>query len=180
MPDLNFKDDRHYWNYRFKNGLTRRQVLFCEKYLTNGHNITKAAFAAGYGKHGVKEASVIGWHYLRGKTRTAELMQKYINDRVEDVSREMQIGFEEKRKKLWYIADTCAPDDLEPFIDKDGRLVQKIPDPKTAVSAIAEMNKMDGDLAAEKRVTVNVTETEYFKQLKAYEKKLLEEKRQEY
>jgi hypothetical protein len=154
--------------------------LFCEKYLENGHNVVKASFAVGWGKQGIKRASSIGWGYLRGNSNTAKLMQEYIEKRVDDVSREMQIGFEEKRRKLWHIADTCAPDDIQPFEDKDGRLVVKVADPRTAVSAIAEMNKMDGDLAAEKRVTVNVTDTEAFKQLKAYEKQLLEQKRREY
>lgn len=107
-------------------------------------------------------------------------MQEYIAKRVDEVSRKMQIGFEEKRRKLWYIADTCAPDDLKPLIDKNGNLVMKIPDPKTAVSAIAEMNKMDGDIAAEKRINVNVTQTEAFQKLKAYEKQLLEQKKKEY
>lgn len=136
--------------------------------------------AAGYGGKNTKAASCAGWGLLRGKTRTAKIMQEYIAKRVDDVSREMQIGYEEKRNKLWMIADRCAPDDMTPFEDKDGRLVVKVADPRTAVSAIAEMNKMDGDLAAEKRVTVNVTDTEAFKQLKEYEKHLLEQKRKEY
>jgi len=166
-------------NYRYKNGLTQKQVIFCEKYLEN-HDVMQAAMAAGYGGTSRKAAGCAGWGLLRGHSRTAKLIQQYINKRVRGVGKKMQVGFDEKRKKLWHIADTCAPDSLEPFLDKDGRLVQKIPDPKTAVSAISEMNRMDGDIAAEKRVTYNVTDSAEFKQLKEYEKQLLEKKKQDY
>jgi hypothetical protein len=174
---------KRYWNYRFKNGLTRRQILFCEKYLENGHNPAKAMYAVyaeTWGYKEIKKAMPRAWNYLRGNGRTAKMIQEYIQKRVDDVSEEMQIGFNEKRRKLWHIADTCAPDELTPFEDKNGNLVQKVPDARTAVSAIAEMNKMDGDIAAEKRINVNVTQTSAFKELKEYEKKLLAKKKREY
>lgn len=54
---------------------------------------------------------------------------------------------QEKRELLWKIAKKTAAE--EDVYDKDGNLVgHKLVDPRSATGAIAELNKMDGDLAA--------------------------------
>lgn len=139
---------------RFKNTLTEKQLKLAEAYITNGRDIGKAAMKVGYGGRNAKAAYSAGWGLLRGKTRTAKIVQAYINRRTKNVSRKMQVGFEEKRKKLWHIAEECAPETGK------NKTATTLKHGKTAVSALTEMNKMDGDIAAEKRVEFNVSSDE--------------------
>jgi len=169
-PEKSYSDlaqqTKDFMNYRFKNGLSRRQVMFCQKYLENGHNICKAAMAAGYGGFNPKAAFCAGWGLLK-KTR----IKWYINKRVKSVERKLQVGFEEKYKKLWQVATVSTPDDAKTKSEIDG---------KTTVSAIGEMNKMVGDIAPEKRVNLNLDTDADIKKIKQVQEKLLEKHNKEY
>lgn len=165
---------------RYNNGLMRKHVEFCEYYITNGQNALKAALQAGYGTGNSKRTASLAWGLLRGNTRTAKLIQQYIKKRLSKVERKLEVGFEKKVEKLWHIADTCAPDDPQPFIDKTGRLVVKIADPRTAVSAISELNKMQGHHAAERHVTINLEADPDIIKMKEIMPGLIENHKQEY
>lgn len=91
----------------------------------------------------------------------AELVQKIAHE----TSLPKQIAtLEQKRDMLWRIANHCSaiaatPMDEDESIADDADLV--IRDPRSAIAAVAELNKMDGHLAAIKNDT-KVTQTVEF------------------
>lgn len=113
--------------------LTGKQEAFVRHYLANGGNGTDAARQSGY-KGSDSVLSGIARENLR-KPQIAELMAS----EREKLKQTTGATAEAKRTLLWHIAKTCskrAEDDV------------KLVDPKAAIGAIAELNKMDGDLAA--------------------------------
>ncbi|WP_245662863.1 terminase small subunit [Endozoicomonas arenosclerae] len=106
-----------------------KQRRFVDEYLTD-LNATRAAIAAGYSE---KTARSQGSRLLTN----ADISQA-IQEQQETLSTELQITAQTKRKLLWDIATFCSQTVAGP----DGE--QRMRDPRSATSAIAELNKMDG------------------------------------
>lgn len=114
-------------------GLTLKQRLFCEHYIANDGNGTKAAIAAGYSEDTAKEMAC--------ENLTKPHIKKYIKDKMSNTFERLGVGIDWRVNSLKKVYDAC----LEGRADKDGCV-----DAKGAVSTIAEMNKMDGTYAPEK------------------------------
>lgn len=109
--------------------LTTKQDAFVKAYLLNGGNATQAAITAGYSEN---SAGSIGEENLR-KPAIKKALEKH-----QKKSQERYIISAEKKKKwLEDIIETSLQ------ADDSGKI-----DGRTAIAAIAELNKMDGDLAA--------------------------------
>ncbi|WP_353623123.1 terminase small subunit [Salinisphaera sp. G21_0] len=107
-----------------------KQRRFVDEYLID-QNATRAAIAAGYSP---KTARVQGSRLLANADISTE-----IRARQNKLSRELNITAQDKRAKLWQIAQFCS----EKMERPDGELCMR--NPKAATAAIAELNKMDGD-----------------------------------
>lgn len=121
-----------------KKYLSEQERKFCISYLTNGQVMQKAALAAGYSEQ----------YALKNSFR---LLQKpdvkdYIEKRLEQMDKELGVTFEWKVKKLKNVVDRAIPDDE---IESD--LAATV-----GISAIQELNKMQGHHSAEKHVTTNL------------------------
>lgn len=119
--------------------LNLRQRAFCDEYLINGHNAYQAAIKAGYAH---QTAKTLPTRWLRNPP-----ISVFINNRIIKVQEKAGVTFDWKVRKLQRIVDAFTPDDDELPTAEGARV---------AIAAMAELNKMQGDLAAEKRVTVNI------------------------
>lgn len=132
--------------YQEPNGLTIKQRLFCDYYLSNGYNGTQAAKSAGYSQtEGV--CCSIGVENL-GKP----LIKKYIGARMKEAVEKVGVGVEWRLEMLKKIMGAC----MDGSASKDGVVT-----PEAAIKSIAEMNKMDGSYAptqTEAKVTVDSCE----------------------
>jgi len=138
--------------------LTVKQQKFVQYYLANGGNGTEAARKAGY-KGSEKTLSQVAIENL-GKPGISKL----IGIEQEKLKESTGATAKAKRELLWKIAQhnsACKQADKE---DSSGEV--KMLDPKAAISAITELNKMDGDHASTKiedvtpRVNPNPTLTQ--------------------
>ncbi|TQV82850.1 terminase small subunit [Aliikangiella coralliicola] len=124
--------------------LTKKQELFVQNYLANGCNGVQAAKSAGY-KGSDNTLASVAKENLR-KPHIAEKIEAEQNKLKED----LHITAEWKREKLREVIERCLQ--AEPVMIKvEGEWTETGEyqfDGKTAVGAIAELNKMDGDLAA--------------------------------
>ena len=107
-----------------------KQRRFVDEYLID-QNATRAAIAAGYSP---KTARAQGCRLLTNADIAAE-----IRARQNKLSRELNITAQDKRAKLWQIAQFCG----EVIETPEGDL--RMRNPRAATTAIAELNKMDGD-----------------------------------
>ncbi len=134
--------------------LTQKQYSFCTEYVKNGGNAKQAALKAGYSESysHFKAPSLIH------EPRIAQRMEASIR-RVEQ---KLDVSFEWRINKLKRLVNAIIPDD-------DSQV--KITHGKTAVAALAEINKMYGDYAPEKRLnmTVNATLDKLNEARKAYD-----------
>lgn len=113
--------------------LTAKQEAFVRHYLANGGNGVDAARQAGYkGSVSVLNSAA------RGNLQKPSIV-KFITAEREKLKKKTGATAEAKRELLWSIAKTCSNRS-----EDEAKLV----DPKAAINAIAELNKMDGDLAA--------------------------------
>lgn len=123
--------------------LTPKQEKFCSQYVLLGH--ASDAYRSAYNASKMTSKSV-------NEKASQMLKQVKIRSRVaelqEESKKEFCVSAEEKRKMLWELAITCAQTDEES---------KKIKNPTAVISAIAEMNKMDGDLATIKTENTNDT-----------------------
>lgn len=103
-------------------GLTQKQLLFVESYLLLG-NATEAAKAAGYSGNRATLGAVGGENLKKPAIRAV------IEERQAEIRQRSAVTLEEKRQKLWAIANACQQTD-----------------PARAIRAIHELNVMDGDL----------------------------------
>lgn len=130
--------------------LNERERKFCIAYLTNGQVMQQAALTAGYSEEYAAKNSF-------------RLMQKpyikdYIEKRLAQMDKELGVTFEWKVKKLKSVIDRAIPDDE---IESDLSA-------SVGISAIQELNKMQGHHSAEKRVNTNLnsdTDVENVKEL---------------
>lgn len=119
--------------------LTQKQKLFCKAYLANGYNATQAAITAGYSE---ANADKIGSN-LVGKSRIKEEIEKH----TQKIEEKLDITFEWKLKKLKQVVEYSE----QGKTTKEGHINGQV-----IVSAIDQMNKMQGDHSGEKRTNYNI------------------------
>lgn len=128
-----------------KEVLTEMQQNFVLNYINNGFNVKQAALTAGY--------SESYSHVHSYKLLAHPIIQKKIEKacRIVEASqnRVLQITIHDKAKKLLRIIDDILPDDGEPKREYY----------KDAISAMKELNKMQGDYAPDKRLNLTVDAT---------------------
>lgn len=132
------------------NDLTEMQYLFIKHYVNNGFSASKAAISAGYSEDFAKHQS--------SKLANHPVVRERINHLLE---RTVKITLDDKIDYLLKMLDDIIP--------KDGS------EPKrnlynTAIKIVSELNRMMGDYAPEKRLSVTVDATQ----------KRLEEARKQY
>jgi phage terminase small subunit len=130
------KNKRHADRLRdSKTGLTLRQKKFCRVYLKNGYKQIDAAKAAGFAPSCAPQAAS---RYLKDY-----FVQQYINTVIKAVEEKFNITFEEKMKLLWECAHDCknGKTNKEGYVNAQG-----------LVSAVAELNKMQGHYHQAKEV----------------------------
>lgn len=134
--------------------LTQKQENFCQQYILTGN--ASEAYRQSYNTQAKPET-------INSK---AKLMLKKdpirtrISELQEESKKEFMVSAEEKRKLLYELAITCSTTS-----DDTGKPMN----PSAVISAIAELNKMDGHLAAIKqdiRANVEVTHEELLDKLK--------------
>lgn len=135
-------------------GLTVKRRLFCEEWLSNGHNATHAAIKAGYSK---KAAYSIGYDLLKIPD-----VQRYINRRMKEIFEKVGATTEWRAKMLKEATEAC----LQGRADKDG-----VVNARGLVATISEMNKMEGIYPADKEAKeVKVELTHVSEKVSKYEK----------
>jgi phage terminase small subunit len=115
-------------------GLTQKQEAFVKAYILTGN--ASEAYRQSYNAKNMAENSLNVQAVKQLKNPKIALRLKELQ---EESKKEFLVSAEQKRKMLWELAMTCAESDEES---------QKIKNPQAVISAIAEMNKMDGDLAS--------------------------------
>jgi len=123
--------------------LTMKQQRFVSHYLANGGNGTAAAREAGYKGNDDTLRTVA----------KENLTKPHISSEIEKSQSEFkeQLGAiaESKRQLLWNTAKYNAEKILISKGSTDN--VEVMRDPKSVISSIAELNKMDGDYTPPKR-----------------------------
>jgi phage terminase small subunit len=118
-----------------------RHLRFCEEYLNNGYNIRAATQAAGYKCKNQHR----GYDLIR-----MPHIQEYLTRRINQQCAVEQITYDWKVKKLKNVIDKCMPQEIP-----HAPLPLNATQPQTAVSAISELNKMQGHYAPVKQISVN-------------------------
>lgn len=126
-----------------KKTLTQKQNVFCLEYINNGFNAYKAAITAGYSSN---YANVKAHGLLKHPTIKACIKRGY-----QKAEEKLDLTWEWKLNKLKRIIDTFIPDDESESIFPNHA--------RAAVMAIAEINKMQGDYAPDKKVSVSIDAT---------------------
>ena len=150
---------------RKPNTLSEKQFKFCHAYLSNGWNATKASISAGDTK---KNASRNAYLYLKRKP-----VVEYLKSQKRIMERIMTDNFTWKLSKLKKIIDLCVPEES---------VVGDQINPSPAISAIAEMNRMEGDYFSERQQDKKTTDEEMEK-VKEYSEeltRLYEEQKKDY
>lgn len=118
--------------------LTIKEQIFVDSYLGDANfNASEAARMANYSARSV---GAIG-----NETLQKPKIQEYIAKKVQDKLNKLDITFEWKVKKLKEVAEVSLVGDA------NGKIY-----PAAAVSAISELNKMQGDHAPVKTANLNV------------------------
>ena len=121
--------------------LTLKQQRFVEEYIQNGANATQASKTAGYAGNPVTLASVGSENLRKPQIRQA------IAQRQASLRRKVVGKTQERLQSLWQIV-LDGTEMMDVTHHKTGEVIyRKMVDPKAAISAIAEMNKMTGDHA---------------------------------
>lgn len=113
---------------RYDHRITEMQKKFCEAYLVNGRNAMAAAREAGYGKSYANNKS--------SQILNSTVVKQYLRKRLEKVDKKLEVTFDWKIKRLKQIANKHENN--------------------IAVSAISEMNKMQGHYSPDKHVNANI------------------------
>ena len=120
--------------------LTELQYKFAHLYIANGFNAYDAALEAGYSETFARISS----HKLPVNPR----IQKRITEITSDERSCLGLSWEYKAGKLKKVIDRYIPD--------DDNIDMKKEEVKVALLAIAELNKMQGDYAPDKKLSVNM------------------------
>ena len=124
--------------------------------LIDGMSQAEAYENAGYKARG-KAAEQAASRLLSSNVKLKEYIDLVKEIAIKSSKDELIATTDQKRRLLWDIAQTCAAKVTVPVKgteDEEGEAqveVLGIVDAKPAISAIAELNKMDGDLAAVKQ-----------------------------
>jgi phage terminase small subunit len=121
--------------------LSHKQDLFINHYLENGGNATKAAINAGY-KGSNDTLRAIARENLTKPHICAEIDK--VRQSIKDQS---IITAQVKREKLWQVAQYNSE---VIRIKRNGLEIEAMRNPTATISAITELNKMDGDYAPQK------------------------------
>jgi phage terminase small subunit len=144
--------------------LTEKQLKFCEAYLTNGHNAAAARSAAGYSMQATNNLS--SKDVLQSKA-----VQDYLAKRLKTVEEKEQITFDYKIKKLKQIVELSVPSEAANKEEINAN---------AAISAISELNKMQGHYSAEKHANLNLVVDADIAQAKELMAQLLQQYKREY
>ena len=126
------------------NLLTQKQYNFCSSYIKNGFNAYQAAIEAGYSHH-------------YANTKAPMLLKlEPIKERIEKAYQvaedKLGISWQWKLKKLKRVIEAYIPDDPEANLNTFETTV--------GLKALAELNKMQGDYAPDKRISMTVDATQ--------------------
>jgi phage terminase small subunit len=138
--------------------LTPMQYSFCNEYIKNGFNAYQAALHAGYSESYANTQMGALMNKPVIKDRLIKAYKKMENAQIDKLA----ITFTDKANILLRIIYDVIP--------KDGSEPKRAYY-KDAIKAMAELNKMQGDYAPEKRMnmTVNATLDKLTEARKAYE-----------
>lgn len=124
-------------------GLTLKQKLFCEHYIENGGNGTKAAKAAGYSEN-------VAYKQAHENLNKRDI-QQYLKGRMKEIFEKVGMTRELRAKKLMQGLEMSIPDKemMQILPEEIQKEILKNVDIRAGVACIAEANKMDGSYAAE-------------------------------
>lgn len=145
--------------------MTLKQTKFCEEFLKNGWNAGAAARAAGYSS---------GSDYTN-KGRIMELSNnprivQYLEGRVKKMTDELQLPLDYIMRKLKWVIDHC--------IDESKDIQKELLAP--GLSAIREVNTIQGNYAAEKRINITVDGDKHLEHVKRLMERAIEDNKKEY
>lgn len=126
------------------NVITNMQSHFISSYITNGFNATQACRDAGYSE-------------IYAKTRSISLLDKPA------IKKQIAKAFDRAEHRLtltWEWKLNILRRIIVSIIPEDETLPIKTEHIKSAIAAIAELNKMHGDYAPEKRLSMTVDATQ--------------------
>lgn len=123
--------------------LTEKQYSFVTNYIKNGFNAYQAARDAGYSEYFARTKTLTLVEHPNIKHRIEKAFQK--------VEQRIEVSFDWRINKLKRLIDAIIPDDTTKAIN--------VRQGKTAIAAMAELNKMFGDYAPDKRLSVTVDAT---------------------
>jgi len=118
--------------------ITPREIKFCYSYLSNGGNGYKAAIDVGHSQASARGNS---HKYLKSPA-----VKRFMSKQLQKIEDELGADFMWKIQKLKRAIELCMPDYEENH--KNCNMT-------ALISAINEMNRMQGHHAAEKRVIEN-------------------------
>lgn len=130
-------------NLPIKGRLTQRQYEFTKNYIANGFNAQKAALDAGYTND-----------YARSKATnilTNPVVEHAIHTAYTQANGQLALTWEWKLRKIARVVNECIPDDITVKL-----CTHKM---KVGLAAIAELNRMSGDYAPIKKLSVNLDAT---------------------
>jgi transposase len=138
--------------------LTEREQLFVTHYLSNGYSARAAAKSAGYSDSSCDSHA----HHILDKEHIKQRISNAYRKVEARNAKELCMSIEAKAKLLTQIIYDIIPQDGSP---------PKREYYKDALKAISEMNKMSGDYAPDKRlsVTVDATKDKLIEAKKVYE-----------
>lgn len=127
--------------------LTDKQYQFVTNYIQNGFNAKQAALKAGYSLSyaNVKAPKLIDHPAIKAR------LQKAYQDVEMKLQKELRISISDKARALLRIIEDVIP--LDPTQEPRRDYY------KDAIRAISELNKMQGDYAPEKRLSMTVDAT---------------------
>ena len=125
--------------------LTERQEKFIENYLRNGSNAMKAAIEAGYTRGVAQARSTAFLNHPEIKARIDRAYAKLDRQKMKNIC----LALEERVRLLSKIIYDVIPNEGEP-------VRKHYPD---AIRAIQELNKLAGDYAPDRRLSVTVDAT---------------------
>lgn len=124
-----------------------KEIAFVEEYLVNGGSPEKAAIKAGYS---AKSASQQGGNMLIYYPHVKDYLVKRKKEIADRMKKKTHLTLDYKLKKVYRI--------MEAFVPDEGTLVTD--EVRAAMGAMAESNKMQGHLAAQKMEVTNLDEDE--------------------
>jgi phage terminase small subunit len=125
--------------------LTEKQEHFCREYMMNGGNATQA-YKTAYNTENMTDKTI---NEESCRLKADHKISARIRELQMESKEEFNISVEQKKRWLQH----AIMKGFTEHPDREGNM--KPHDVKAAISAIGELNKMDGDLAAQK------TETKY-------------------